>query len=148
MAAVLNRTTKQYLPSANTPDYPVESWIHNPDLSGVIGFDSRYWVITGDAVTLMSQAQRDALNASILVAARDALVNQLTNLEDLQRAFMLAVLDELNLHADKINALKASLVSGSVTNIATMKTSVTSVADYPQRTATQLRTAIRNKLGV
>jgi hypothetical protein len=146
MAAVLHRTTKQYLPSANTPDYPTQDWIHNPDLSGVIGFDSRYWIITGDVVTLMSQAQRDALNASLLAAARDALVNQLSNLEDLQRAFMLVVLDELNLHADKINAILTAIDNGA--NIGAVKTNILAITDYPQRTAAQLRTSIRNKLGV
>jgi hypothetical protein len=118
MAAVLHRTTKQYLPSANTPDYPTQDWIHNPDLSGVIGFDSRYWIITGDVVTLMSQAQRDALNASLLAAARDALVN----------------------------AILTAIDNGA--NIGAVKTNILAITDYPQRTAAQLRTSIRNKLGV
>ena len=65
MATVLNRTTKQLIPSANTPDYPVADWIINPDLSAVEGFASVYWVITGDIVTLMTQGERDAVDAEI-----------------------------------------------------------------------------------
>jgi hypothetical protein len=64
MSDVVHRTTKQYLKSANTPDYPVETWIINPDLSAVEGFPSKYWIITGDVVTLMSQAERDAVDAA------------------------------------------------------------------------------------
>ncbi|MDH3450925.1 MAG: hypothetical protein OEN20_00790 [Gammaproteobacteria bacterium] len=63
MAAVLNRTTRQYIQFANTPDYPTVDWIINPDLSAVVGFDSKYWIITGDIVTLMDQASRDAVDA-------------------------------------------------------------------------------------
>ncbi len=59
MANVLNRTTKEYLTSVNTPDFDVSLWVINPDLSAVIGFASKYWIITGDVVTLQNQAQRD-----------------------------------------------------------------------------------------
>ena len=64
MASVLNRTTKAYRQSANTPDYPTQDWIHNPDMSAVEGFPSKYWIITGDIVTLMDQAARDAVDAA------------------------------------------------------------------------------------
>lgn len=62
MSNVVNRVTKQYLTSVNTPDFPSSQWIVNPDLSAVGGFPSRYWILTGDVVTLMSQAQRDAVD--------------------------------------------------------------------------------------
>lgn len=145
MASVLNRATKQYIPSANTPDYPIDDWIHDPDLSAVIGFDSRYWVITEDVVTLMSQAERDALDATLLNAGRDEIAAQLDNVEDVLRAFMLTVLDELNLHADKINAILTAIDSGA--NLTAVKTNIAAIADYPQRTATQLKNAVRGKLG-
>lgn len=64
MSDVLNRTTKQYLISVNTPDFPTANWIINPDLSAVVGFEAKYWTITGDVVTLMSQAERDAVDAA------------------------------------------------------------------------------------
>lgn len=65
MANVLNRTTKQYITSANTPDYPTADWIINPDLSGVSGVPSKYWKITGDVVTEMNQTEKDAVDAAL-----------------------------------------------------------------------------------
>ncbi len=60
MANVLNRTTKQYLESVNTPDYPTEDWIINPDLSSVSGVDKKYWFLDGDTVREMTAAEKDA----------------------------------------------------------------------------------------
>jgi len=69
MANVLNRVTRRFIKSANTPDYPVNEWIINPDMSAVINQPNRYWIITGDVVTLMDQAARDTVDANILTAA-------------------------------------------------------------------------------
>jgi hypothetical protein len=62
MANVLNRLTKIYLQSVNTPDYPVNDWIVNPDLSNVAGVPSRYWKIVGDTITEMSVEEKEELN--------------------------------------------------------------------------------------
>jgi len=145
VANVLNRTSKLFLVSVNTPDYPLIDWIHSPDLSAVVGFAERYWTITGDVVTLMSQAERDAVDAALLTAARDAAAAQLQQTEDVLRAFMLAVLDELNLHADKHNAILDAIDAGST--LAQVKANIAAVTDYPARTEAQLRTSVRNKLG-
>jgi hypothetical protein len=59
MANVLNRITKEFRASVNTPDFPSAQWIVNPNLSAVLGFPSKYWIITGDVVTLQTQPQRD-----------------------------------------------------------------------------------------
>lgn len=72
MADVLHRTTKQLLRSVNTPDYPSEDWIINPDLSAVGGYASKYWLISGDAVSLMSEADRATLDAAEAAAAETA----------------------------------------------------------------------------
>ena len=45
MANVLNKITKVYLQSVNTPEYPESDWIINPDLSAVAGVPSCYWRI-------------------------------------------------------------------------------------------------------
>ena len=71
MANVLNRTSKQYRASVNTPDFPVQDWIINPDISAVVGFDRKYWIITGDSVTLMDQTARDALDAAEFIQCRN-----------------------------------------------------------------------------
>ena len=121
MAIVLNRTTKQLIPSVNTPDYPVVDWIINPDLAAVSGFGSKYWIITGDVVSLMDQAARDAVDAQELNDSRDAIANELDQLEGIMRAFAGVVLDEIN----------------------TLRTEH-SLSD---RMLAQLKTAIRGKLG-
>ena len=121
MANVLNRTTKQFLVSVNTPDFPVGQWIIEPDLSAVAGFSSIYWIITGDMVTLMSQPERDAVDAANLVAQRDSAVSAVDDLENLTRAVVLVIKDEINL-------LRAQHA-------------------FAPRTNAQLRAAIRNKLG-
>lgn len=63
MANVLKRDLSIYLTSVHTPDYPLVDWVHNPDLSAVVGFDLKYWTLTGDVVGLMDQSQRDAVDA-------------------------------------------------------------------------------------
>jgi len=73
MSNVLNRTTKQFLRSANTPDYPTVDWIHNPDLSAVAGQPSKYWIITGDVVTLMDSAAMAVVDAAEAQSLKDAL---------------------------------------------------------------------------
>lgn len=145
MANVLNRTTREYLRSVHDPDYPVQDWIHNPDLSAVVGYPSKYWVITGDAVSLMTQSERDAVDAAELIARRDEEAAQLDNLEGIIRALFQVMVEEFNRHADKENEI---LVAGrTATSLADFKSKMTSIQDYPQRTLEQLRTAIRNKLG-
>lgn len=59
MANVLNRVTKEYLVSVNTPEYDPAVWIINPDVSAVAGQPTYYWVINADdSVSLMSMDDR------------------------------------------------------------------------------------------
>lgn len=62
MASVLNRTTKQYLVSANTPDYPISEWIINPDLSDVLTTPQQYWIIEGDLVRSATQEEQEQID--------------------------------------------------------------------------------------
>lgn len=123
MATVVHRTTKELRRSVNTPDFDVADWIINPDLSAVRGQPSKYWVITGDSVTLMDQAARDVVDAAeaaaILAANRAAEKARYDN-ERLIRAVVLVKLDE-------INAVRAA-------------------SALPARTAAQLKTAIESKI--
>jgi hypothetical protein len=146
MAAVLNRTTKVYLSSANTPDYPESDWIRNPDMSAVTGWPSKYWIITGDVVSLMDAQQRALVDEAEAAATRDLVVTQIDNIEDLLRAVVLMTLDELNGHALKINAILDAV--DAATSLSDLKTRVGTITDYPQRTPQQARTVIRSKLGI
>ena len=60
MGNVLNRTTKEYRESVNTPDFPVEDWLHNPDLSSVDGVDRDWWVVDGSSVREATTQEKDA----------------------------------------------------------------------------------------
>lgn len=57
MANVLNKITKQYLRSVNTPDYPTSEWLINPVIPDC---DPKFWVIEGDTIREMAQAEKDA----------------------------------------------------------------------------------------
>lgn len=66
MSNVINRTTLEYLTFVNTPDYPTEEWIINPDLSAVQSVDKKYWKIDGDTVIEMIQVEKDAVDLADL----------------------------------------------------------------------------------
>jgi hypothetical protein len=66
MANALNRTTKQYLTSVNTPSYSETDWVINPDLSSVQGVPTKYWKIVGDTVSEMNQSEKDAVDAALV----------------------------------------------------------------------------------
>ena len=133
MASVLNRTTKQYVRSANTPDYPTVDWIIDPDMSAVDGWPSKYWVITGDTVSLMDQAARDAVDAAELSARLDNEAEGIESPQSLQRAFAEVVLDEINMLRQQFNATTAE--SNQLTNTA-----------FADRTLAQVKAALRNKM--
>ncbi len=133
----LNRTTNQYLIQISSggmtmrfpgllfddgAGQPISNadWIHAPDLSAVTGFDSKYWIITGDVVSLMDQASRDVLDAAAEAAKLDSIADQLTQTRTIIRAFAEVVLDEINILRSQ-HSLSA-------------------------RTLTQLRNAVRGKL--
>jgi len=68
MASVLNRTTMEFLRSANTPDFPVADWIINPDLSAVTGQPQKYWIIDppgSDTVRLATPTEQTAIDDAI-----------------------------------------------------------------------------------
>jgi len=123
MPNYLHRTTMQHLVSVSTISLaePEANYILMPDLSAVTGQPSKYWTITGDVITLKSQAERDAVDTSLLSDERNGVANQLDVVEDVIRAFALVVLDE-------INVLRAQ-------------------HNLADRTIAQLKTAARSKLG-
>ena len=147
MPNYVHRTTKQYLQSWSPNDLPepLANYIENPDLSNVVGVPSLYWVITGDVITEMSQAEKDAVDDALLQAGRDDTANRAAEPEDIIRALALTLLDELNNHTLKINAILDA--ADTAANINDFKASMLAITDYPQRTVSQLKTSLRNKLG-
>lgn len=145
MANVLNRTTKAYVTSANTPDYPVAEWIIDPDMTAVVGYPSQYWIITGDVVTLMDAAARAQVDTAAVNASRDSTAAVLNEPEAYPRGYALVALDELNAHALKVNSILDAV--DAATTLADMKTRIAAITDYPQRTINQMQNAVRSKLG-
>ena len=73
-------------------------WIYNPDMSTVEGVPAKYLVITGDIVTEMSQVEKDAVDAAILTARRDAVVDAvMDNLEGDLRQLVRLMISEINI---------------------------------------------------
>lgn len=122
MPDYLHRTTFNKLHSVAPADLPepIANYIEYPDYSVVDGWPIKYWTITGDVISLVDQAARDAIDAAELTARRDEIANDIDRVESYTRAFALVVLDEIN-----ILRAQHSLTA---------------------RTIAQLKTAVRNKL--
>lgn len=147
MSDVIHTTTLEVRRSVHTPDFPAPTWKADPDLSAVEGVLPRYW--KWDAVAErpvpMTQGERDAADATRLGANRDAAMSEIDSVESATRAAVLVLLDELNAHASKLNAILTA-VDGAA-SYGALRTAVAAIADYPTRTAAQIRTAIRAKMG-
>ncbi len=100
MGNFLHRTTKQYFKSISNVDLlePLANYISQPDMSAVEGVPSQYWVITGDVVSEMSQAEKDVIDAQMLSYARDnEIQGQLDGLESVLRQVVKLVVNEVNI---------------------------------------------------
>jgi len=146
MPNYLHRTTRQYLRSVSTPDLqePVANYIQDPDVSAVIGFPNRYWIITGDVVTLMDQAARDVVDADLNTARLNSIADGLDQTQTILKAFAEVLLDELNSRAATSNSILAAIDGAN--NLGSLKAAVTLISNTPQRTLAQLKSAVRGKL--
>jgi hypothetical protein len=147
MADVIHRTTMQFLTSVNSPEYPEPTWKWNPDMSQVVGLAPHLWKWDAGTERPIPQTsgEQAATIAARLAAARNSLIAQIDNIEDILRAFAGLLVDELNDRSTTITSILDAI--DSAVNLAGLKTAVAGIANPPQRTLAQLRTAIRNKLG-
>lgn len=60
MASVLNKTTLEFISSVNTPDYPEDKYIINPDMSAVAGVPQKYWKLAGSVPVPMTDTEKTA----------------------------------------------------------------------------------------
>ena len=137
MPNYLHRTTKQYLQSVSPASLsePAANYIFMPDLSAVVGVPVIYWVITGDVVSEMSQAEKDAVDAARLSNSRDsAIQEQIDNQEAVLRQLAKMMVSELNILRQQINTTTAESID--LTN--------TALAD---RTIAQVKNQLRSDLG-
>lgn len=85
MSNVLDRRTLEYLISVHTPDYSERDYVINPDMSEVIKTPSRYWKLIGDVPSVMTQAEKDVVDANMPLPGKseeDLVLDRLTALED------------------------------------------------------------------
>lgn len=92
--------------------------------------------------TAWTQGEIDAYETG----RRDAIAALLDDVDNGQRAIVLLIMDELNLHSTKLAAVLQA--AADATTLATFKTAMAAITSIPQRTPAQLKTAYRNKLGV
>ena len=135
----VNRTTREFVQQTSSGEmerlFPGEvlhdaegeptsnaNWIHAPNLSAVAGFRNIYWIIIGDVISLMSPAERDAVDAAAETAQRDARVaDEVDRLESVLRQVVKLVVQELNI--------------------------LRSLHGLPNRTLAQVRNQLRSGLG-
>lgn len=128
-------------------------WIEVPqDQFEIAG---RFTKVVAGNVVAMSQAEIDAINARDAADARAALlsgsragakdsVDQLSPEGVRLRAALLVTLDEINNLRQWIEAFKAQVALAS--NLADLKTRVSSLPAMPDRTTAQVKNAIRGKI--
>ncbi len=137
MGDYLHRTTKRLFLSTSPNDLlePLANYIEDPDLSAVEGVPNRYWVITGDVVSEMDQAAKDALDAQLLSDSRDTEIQaEIDAVEVVMRQLVKLIVSELNILRQQFNDTTAE--SGQLTDTA-----------FTDRTLAQVRAQLRNDLG-
>ena len=144
MADYVNTATLAVELSVNSHDAP---WVTLPraDALVALAIPQQYRKWTGSAVAEMTAPEKAAVDAAALTASRAVAAAELDRVDSITRSFMLLVLDELNAHAAKINAILTAIDGAA--SLGALKTAVALIADYPTRTAAQLRNAIAAKLG-
>lgn len=142
----LHRTNKRLLRSVAAADLPepAANFIEKPDLSAVVGQPTKYWVISGDVVSLADAATIAAIDAAELAVRRDRLADEMTAAETYARNFALIVLDEFNSVSSTINSILTEI--SAATNLADLKTRIQAITPRPIRTAAQLKAALRNRM--
>lgn len=90
--------------------------------------------------TPWTQAEIDAWH----VSRREEIVSQIDNVDDVVRAAVLVIMDELNRHSAKLDAVLGAAAGAS--SLASFKTAMGQVGGIPQRSGADLRAAIFAKL--
>ena len=109
--------------------------------------DGQGHIVVNDGITIPDNPPIwEAPDApEVVIRKRAKLLLALSQIEPcLLRAIAATLLDELNGHADKINAILSAVDAAS--SLADLKTRIGLIADYPQRTLAQAKTSILNKI--
>jgi hypothetical protein len=139
-------------PSASSPDSAGRSdFLVNPDLSGVLGSPQKYWKHVAGVLEVMTAGEQAAVDAAIAQATVDTMRTGGKNLLDaaeadgvLLRAFADIIKDEINILRQWTVSFKAEVAAA--TNLANLQSRVATLSTLNDRTLSQLRTAIKNKI--
>lgn len=105
--------------------------------------DPAVTTVLADEVTIVTPL-RDPTPEEV-AAQLDEIASQFDGMTDLTRAAVLVIMDELNRHSTLETSILAA--AAAATSLADFKTRMGAINALPQRTAADLRQAIRNKLG-
>lgn len=144
---------KRYLPSdPHDPTYPVEpneGALKDPSLADVAGQPLRYWKHVSGAIQLMTQAERDAVDAAIASADQAAAkLSAKSNIDGNvgydKRALASIMVNEINSLREWIVSFKAA--AAAATSLADLQTRVATLPDMPDRTLAQAKAAYKSLL--
>ena len=142
-----------YFKSVNTPDYLGQpNTLINPVIDGsVAGQPIKYWKVVNSVVVLMTQGERDAVDAALAAANLASQRARAKGIFDstasdgkVLKAIVLLLIDELNDLRGWLVDFKAEVAAAS--NLADLKTRVAGLPNMTDRTSAQARTAIRGKI--
>lgn len=144
-----NAVKKWLISDPNDPTYPVgtnEGALKNPSTSNVSAQPLRYWKVVNGAVELMTQGERDAVDAAIAAAALAAAKLSAKNAVDGLSGYQLRGLAKIMI--DEINALRQRDVDRSTdvaaaTNLSDLKTRWAARSALNDRTLAQAKTAYK-----
>lgn len=142
----------EYRQSVNTPEFEGQANVLvNPNLSAVAGQPVKYWKHVAGAIQLMTQGERDAVDAALAsaalsaarVSAKDQIIGTIP-LPILLRALADILKDEINILRGWTVSFKAEVAASA--SLADLKTRVATLSTLDDRTLAQLKTAIRNRI--
>lgn len=67
MSNTLDRISFEYRTNQHTPDVNPFTHIVNPDLTPVLGVDKKYWILTGDVLSVMNAAAQAVVDAAAII---------------------------------------------------------------------------------
>jgi len=142
----------QYLQSVNTPDYSSrDDVVINPNVNNIINVPVRYWKHVTGSIFEMTAGEKTAIDAAI-EATFDAFVRSsakgtydgFNDIPLALRSFAAIATDEFNIVRHWTVSFKAEVAAA--TTLADLKTRVSGLPTLDNRTLSQLKTAIKNKI--
>ena len=119
-----------------------DEWIIDADLSGVLDVPPRFWLITGDTISEMSEAQKAAVREELQAARKDALAAKIDS--DFDRAIALVMLQLINETRQSVNDLRDAIVNAN--SLADVQTAAAAIDELTLPRPRQLKAAVRAKL--